>query len=61
MGIEIPRVHIAVWTKYETGIHVQFHGYIDVDWVGSISDMRSTSGFMFFIGSTTVSWSNNKK
>jgi hypothetical protein len=37
------------------------HGYIDADWAGSISDMRSTNGFMFSFGSTDVTWSNKKQ
>jgi len=37
------------------------HGYIDVDWAGSILDKRSTSSFMFSFGSTAVTWSNKKQ
>ena len=40
-------------------IHV--HGYTDADWAGSISDRRSTSGFMFFLGSVAISWSSKKQ
>jgi hypothetical protein len=35
---------------YEASTELQVHGYIDADWAGSISDRRSTSGFMFFLG-----------
>ncbi len=37
------------------------HGYVDVDWAGSISDKRSTSGFMFSFGSAAVTWSSKKQ
>jgi hypothetical protein len=37
------------------------HGYIDADWASSISDMRSTNGFMFSYGSVVVTWSNKKQ
>ncbi len=37
------------------------HGYIDVDWAGSISDRRSTNGFMFSFGSAAVTWSSKKQ
>ncbi len=37
------------------------HGYTNVDWAGSISDMRSTSGFMFSFGSAAVTWSSKKQ
>jgi len=37
------------------------HGYIDADWAGSISDMRSTSSFMFSFGSVAITWSSKKQ
>ena len=40
-------------------IHV--HGYTDADWAGSISDRRSTSEFMFSLGSAAISWSIKKQ
>ncbi len=46
---------------YEASTELQVHGYIDADWVGSISDKRSTSGFMFSFGSATVTWSSKKQ
>jgi len=46
---------------YEASIELQVYGYIDADWAGSISDRRSTSGFMFSFGSATVTWSSKKQ
>jgi hypothetical protein len=46
---------------YEARTELQVHGYIDADWVGSILDMRSTSGFMFSFGSAAVTWSSKKQ
>jgi hypothetical protein len=34
---------------------------MDVDWADNVSDRRSTSGFMFFLGSGAVSWSSKKQ
>jgi hypothetical protein len=46
---------------YVASIELQVHGYIDVDWVGSISDRRSTSGFMFSFGNVVVTQSSKKQ
>jgi hypothetical protein len=35
---------------------VKLHGFTDADWVGSPTDRKSTSGGIFSIGSTVVSW-----
>ena len=40
---------------------VKLHGFTDADWAGSPTDIKSTSGGVFSIGSTTVSWYNMKK
>ena len=44
---------------YVTGIKVQLYGLIDADWIGSVFDWR-TSGFMFSLGSATITWNNKK-
>ena len=36
-------------------------GYSDVDWAGDVDTRRSTSGYVFQIGSSTVSWSSKKQ
>jgi hypothetical protein len=46
---------------YEASTKLQVHGYIDADWVGSISNTRSTSGFMFSFGSVAITWSSKKQ
>jgi hypothetical protein len=46
---------------YEASTKLYVHGYIDVDWAGSILDMRSTSGFMFSFGNVAVTWSSKKQ
>jgi hypothetical protein len=46
---------------YEASTELQVHVYVDADWAGSISDRRSTSGFMFSFGSATVTWSSKRQ
>jgi hypothetical protein len=36
-------------------------GYTDLDWARCVSDMKSTSGCCFGLGSTMVSWFSRKK
>lgn len=36
-------------------------GYADADWAGDISTRKSTSGYVFQIGSSTVSWSSKRQ
>ena len=46
---------------YRHRITEKLVGYIDADWAGDTSDRRSTSGYMFSLGSTTVAWSSKKQ
>ncbi|MCO5613294.1 hypothetical protein L7F22_067570 [Adiantum nelumboides] len=46
---------------YDAGTQVQVHGYTHSDWVGSVSDCRSTSGYMFSFGSRAITWSSKKQ
>ena len=39
---------------YRIGVAEQLVGYIDADWAGIISARRSTSGFVFSLGSVTI-------
>ena len=46
---------------YEYGAEIEVFGYTDADWTGSTYDRRSTSGYVFSIGSATMSWSSKKQ
>ena len=39
----------------------EFTGYSDADWAGDIDDRKSTSGYIFQIGGTAVSWRSKKQ
>ena len=45
---------------YRQTDEVKLHGFTDADWAGSPTDRKSTSGGIFSIGSTEVSWYNRK-
>ncbi|XP_075645126.1 secreted RxLR effector protein 161-like [Castanea sativa] len=36
-------------------------GYTDSDWAGSIDDRKSTSGYLFCLGTKPISWSSKKQ
>eukprot|EP00253_Pinus_taeda_P036399 PITA_36399 len=50
--------HYGLWYRRIEGVTLQ--GFTNVDWEGSPSDRKSTSGGIFIIGSTTFSWYNRK-
>jgi hypothetical protein len=37
------------------------HGFTDSDWMGSVVDRKSTSGYCFSLGSAMISWSSKKQ
>ena len=39
----------------------ELFGYSDADWAGDVDTRRSTSGYVFQIGTSTVSWSSRKQ
>ena len=46
---------------YRQKDEVKLHGFMDADWAGSPTDRKSTSGGIFRIRSTTVSWYSRKQ
>ena len=46
---------------YESEIDYKLTGYTDSDWAGSIDDRKSTSGYVFQLGSKSISWSSKKQ
>ena len=57
--LEISQGHYRVlWYKQTKEVKLQ--GFTDPYWAGSPSNRKSTSGGIFSIGSTTVSWYNRK-
>ncbi|KAL5720625.1 hypothetical protein ACHQM5_013276 [Ranunculus cassubicifolius] len=56
----------GIWYKKDIEVKTQstkvkLLGFCDSDWAGSVDDMKSTSGYMFTIGSGVISWSSKKQ
>jgi len=50
---------LGIWYLNTGG--VKLIGYADSDWAGSVDDMKSTSGYVFNIGSSTICWNAKKQ
>eukprot|EP00253_Pinus_taeda_P030574 PITA_30574 len=49
----------GLWYPRDTDLTL--HAYTDVDWAGSMDDMKSISGGAFFMGPRLVSWFSKKQ
>lgn len=47
-----------MFTKGDT---LSIEGYTDADWAGSITDRRSTAGYLTFVGGNLVTWRSKKQ
>jgi hypothetical protein len=46
---------------YLSSQNLEITGYSDSDWAGSLEDIKSTTGFVFFMGETTFTWTSKKQ
>eukprot|EP00253_Pinus_taeda_P033358 PITA_33358 len=46
---------------YSSSESFMLTGYTDNDWVGSVDDRKSTSGYVFHMGSGAISWASKKQ
>ena len=42
-----------------TGASLKLQGYVDADFAGDIDSRKSTTGFVFTLGGTAISWATN--
>ncbi|XP_047149159.1 secreted RxLR effector protein 161-like, partial [Vigna umbellata] len=49
----------GIW--YKTMTNSRMIGYTNSDWVGSMDEMKSTSGYAFSLGSGILSWASKKQ
>ena len=52
---------ITYGLRYTSSSGVMLVGYVDSDWVGSVVDRKSTSGYCFNMGSAMISLSSKKQ
>lgn len=50
---------LGIW--YRKSNDSMLVGYTDGDWAGSIEDIKSTSGYVFFLNSSAFSWNSKKQ
>ena len=46
---------------YSSSESFMLTGYTDSDWAGSVDDRKSTSGYVFHMGSGAISWASKKQ
>ncbi|XP_031281495.1 uncharacterized protein LOC116140003 [Pistacia vera] len=51
--------NLGIWFKRAEKLVLQ--GYTDSDWGGSLDDMKSTSGYVFYINEGAISWFSKKQ
>ena len=46
---------------YRRGEDLTLHGFTDADWAGDTHDRKSTTGYIFMIGSSPITWNSKKQ
>lgn len=46
---------------YRRGEEADLYGYTDADWAGDTYDRKSTTGYLFMLGSTPIMWNSKKQ
>jgi hypothetical protein len=63
--MELPTItHFKVAKRillYPSSNEFKFVGYSDSDWGGDVDDIKSTTGFVFYLGSLAFTWSSKKQ
>jgi len=52
---------IDYWIFYKRGGNIKLKAFVDVDWASDIEQQRFTSGFIFKIGNSPISWCEKKQ
>ena len=46
-------------SKFRAYGNEELYGYSDASWAGDVDTRRSTSGYVFKVANSTISWSSN--
>lgn len=52
---------IELGIQYKKGVEEKLFAFTDSDYAGDLDDRKSTSGYVFMLGSRAVSWSSKKQ
>ena len=52
---------LGMGLMYKYNAKVSFHGFTDTDFGGDLDDRKSTLGFVFLCGDTSISWCSKKQ
>ncbi|KFD51284.1 hypothetical protein M513_07884 [Trichuris suis] len=47
--------------RFSSEGNIKLTGFVDADWAGDHADRKSTSGYVFQIGHSTIAWSSKKQ
>jgi hypothetical protein len=50
-----------VGIQYSKGGNIELRGYADSNWAGDKKSRKSTTGYIFLLGGTAISWSSKKQ
>jgi hypothetical protein len=51
----------GVMYKHDAGMKFELVGWSDSDYAGDLNDRKSTTGFVFMLGDSAISWSSKKQ
>ncbi|XP_057972787.1 uncharacterized mitochondrial protein AtMg00810-like [Malania oleifera] len=54
-------VYMDIPPRYTASSEAKVACYMGIDWVGNISDRKSTSGYFTFVGGNLVTWRSKKQ
>lgn len=60
-GIRSTSTGTGIGIGTDTGAGTGLTGYTNADWASSLEDKKSTIGYMFFLGSSAISWCSKKR